>query len=486
METKPKKTKRTNFVRRPIAKQPKAPKNIENMVVAAAMTMGLGDITTVRTRLGNSSGTAGMAPLRTTRKYYRNNWEMLQHRPELYAPVEETVSRILGPGVCIVDKGMLMQPEGEFADLFRDLIEPCLARAIRWLVCYAYVVWADALVNIGEPAAEGDTAPQKQKHIVFIPDPDQVKVEFSYNKLTGAPETRVEWASEDIDARASRLHFFSESVLGITAGYQASPIDAASSIVDSIVSVRIAFHRILERIASAPIGVEDHQKTSGPAPSPLLAELQPDAIERFLDAEQLAIRDSTARERINTIINSANDDAENDIVDAPQLFAPEDRLARAVAEPVENAFVPIPPGMRAASIQPPAYFTDFNATDERLMRQVARLMGMEAAAAPVSNKNKEGTLSPAAGAGGAFTDRQKAWQKALSELATRIIGTLYPGSGYRVILMSQVYPDRDLCQQLVAQGAMSEETFRGLHPNTLIEEQQLETKAQGAGSKKRG
>jgi len=350
-----------------------------------------------------------------------------------------------------------MQPEGDFALLFKNIITPCLSRSIRWLVCYAYVVWADTTAEDGS-------------RILFVPDPDQVKVSFGYNKRTGAPETFVEWTSEDIDAGASKLHLYSDSVLGITAGYQASPVDAASSIVDSIVTIRIAFHRILERICTAPIGVENHQKESGDGPPQHLAELQPSAIDHFLDSEQLMLRDMASRDRLNSIINEANDDAEMTLDREPTLVPPESRLSRALAAPVENSFVPIPPGMRAAAIQAPAYFSDFNASDERFSRQVARLMGMDAAAAPVSNKNKEGTLD-GGGKPDVFTDRQKAWQKAVSELGTQMIEELYPGKKYRVILMSQVYPDRDLCQQLVTQGSMSEETFRSLHPNPIEEEE---------------
>lgn len=456
----PAKRRRTDFVRRPVKKRVVNPENIESAIVTAAATMGLGDVTTLQTRLGGGEDgqVQGMAPLRTTKKYYRNNWEMLQNRPELFAPVEETIARILGPGVCVVDgRGTIMQPEGEFAKLFNDMILPCLARSIRWLVCYAYVVWAD-------------TRDESGKRILFVPDPDQVQVLLGYNKRTGVPETVTKWVSEDIDAAASKLHFYSDSVLGITKGYQASPVDAASSVVDSVISVRIAFHRILERISAAPIGVEDHQKPIGAAPAPHLAELQPAAIEHFLDEDQLLERDIAARERLNAIINDANDNAEAALQEEPELLPPEARMARAMAAPVENSFVPIPPGMRAASIQPPPYFSDFNATDERLIRQVARLMGMQAETAPVSNKNKEGTLGGTA-APEAFTDKQKAWQKAVAELGTQMIEELYPDRKYRVILMSQVYPDRDLCQQLVTQGSMSEETFRSLHPNPIEEEE---------------
>lgn len=240
------------------------------------------------------------APMDTTLKYYRNNWELVCKQPEVYTVINEHAAAFLCNGVCLIDEktNKILEPTGDFEFFIKRILVPVLGRAFIWAISFGYVVWADALAD-------------ESLHFVFVPDPNQVEVSFEYDKTIGHTQTSLKWAAKSINSARSRLHMYKIGPFHPSVAWQCSLIDAVSPLIDKLNRLEIARAQILQRIARPPIAIEDTAAGTGGLASRMMPETDVPITYRrdqvlFMDKAERQRHDAETFDRVSATINAAN------------------------------------------------------------------------------------------------------------------------------------------------------------------------------------
>lgn len=381
-----------------------------------------------------SSRTAikGMQAVETTLKYYRTNWEMIQSQPELYAILIEHMAKFLSGGMCIVDGGEVHVPTGEFEELINRMLIPCASRALAWMMCYSFVVWADTWID--------------GKHIVFVPDPVQIDLEFDRDETTGVTRVLLSWANKDIKPEVSKLHFYDRVSMGLSHGWQCSFVDGVSPLIDKLNELECKRFLILDRAARPPIAVQEKQggQGGGATVNSDVPLTQRHEVLYFMDEDERRKKDVETYNRLADVVTNANEEASQ--LKTELEVPPWQRLAGRLREPYENRFVYVPIGLQAARPDTHPPDLSYNQSLADLNKQIRVLMG-----APVDEENKT-------------TPIQTMLQDSLARLCSDMIGVLYPEKNIHIVLKNRILEDRDMSMALLKQGGISRDTFDTLHP----------------------
>lgn len=432
MDTQPRKKRRVSYEDKPnIGRQPGF-----GLFNANDISYGFGGSATINMKADGSAGegasTKGKRAIETTLKYYEGNWEMLQCEPYLMGIFYQHMGFFFSGGMCLTVGDDIVIPTGNFKALIDDVIQPAVARALIWLMCYSYVVWADVKVD--------------GKHIVFVPDPSQVDVEFIRDKTTGMNRTVVTWVQQTINPEVSRLHFFDQIPMGISIGWQCSMIDAVSPLIDRLNTLEIARALILDRAARPSIPVQEHHSGQGQrmidSDVPITQRRD---IREFMDEKDKTRIDAITLDRVMNRIDAAygNSDAKTKTYKVP----PWERISNGLNEPRESNMILIPTGLQVGprDTHPPDLSHNQSISD--IVASLNHIMGLP------KDPAVEGP-----------THVQIMLQDALARIATDMMAVLYPGKKMGVQLMNRIKMDRDMSMDLVRQGAMSRETHATLHP----------------------
>lgn len=394
---------------------------------------------------GGSGGGDWRGGTYSCQKYYQDNWDLLKNQPDVRSAVMQNLGAMMCKGICIMDGGNVMKPEGAFRALVDECIIPALEHAYFWLLCFGLVVWCRTTWN-GRP-------------YLFVPPPSAVDVRFETDKTTGVVAVHVNWISKEVDSSVSALYVYRTAPCTIFDTAASSIIDGIAPLVDNLANYEMYRAVVLRRVALPSVIVQESASGSGIVePNIDVPSLSRHDQARLMTATQLARADQLHFDRINAAINTANAlSAEDALAMRDQMNVPPGvRIEAMIAEPVENRFVGVAPGMTAAALNAPVHDLDYNESITNVISRISAILG----------RSIDGTV--------AITPIQELTMATLGKVATAFVDSLYPGSGVQVFLMSYILADRDMAAPLVAQGVISEETYLALHP-PVTDEQKKDT-----------
>ncbi len=364
-------------------------------------------------------------PTMVVKKYYVNNWEMLQSQTELMTHVYETGDSIMAKGVYfITDDGIICEPTDDFKSFCDNYLYTAMRRGFIWFMCFGYAVWFKTY--------------RHGREVVFVPDPCQVIVDHLYDKKTQAPLVTLEWKEEDVD---SQLYYFAGNPFATTREFQCSPMDAVGPLIDQLEQMKQARILMMNNIARPQAAVQENiRRTVG-------TDINADAPNELNTASRLMLQHAEIEGGDDQMLNRVNQmrrrnaEAVSELADTVgvESIPPYMRTQRALEEPISNRFVSILPGMQAVNINTPVHDLDYNTNYQFIIAMLDRIMGVKPAAPPTGTGDSK--TQPPGGGGKPDGDIAYKWRQLLGDFATSIVRTLYNPDSFRLFDPRQTWDE---------------------------------------------
>jgi hypothetical protein len=364
-------------------------------------------------------------PTLVVRKYYKNNWEMLQSQTELMTYIYEQGDAFAAQGVYFVtDDGIICEPTDDFKSFIDNYLLKAIRRGFVWFMCFGYAVWFKTYAH--------------GREVCYVPDPGQVTIQHLYDKKTQAPRVTLEWNEDGVD---SQLYYYEASAFGITHDFQCSPMDAVGPLIDQLNEMKQARMLMLNNIARPQVAVQDIAKRPG------MGDINEDAPNDMNTVSRLMLQDAEIKGSDAQMFDRVQEMRAKNAEAAQELnkvgyesIPPHRRLEIALAEPISDRFISIPSGMQAVNINTSVHDLDYNTNYQFIISMLDRLMGVKPQPTEGSG-GSGGKAAPPPGGGKTDGDIAYKWKQLLSEFATSIIKTLYLPESFRLFDPRQTWQE---------------------------------------------
>lgn len=363
-------------------------------------------------------------------EFFPDNFALLAADPWLSSIINQLSDKLLAKGfVFQLEDGTICYPNSDFKSIIDAYWHDFFRRAIRFICCKGYLVWARGVNSTGI-------------EFPFVPDWAQLRCSVKYDDTTGAPLITAAWASDN--ERMPQLYVCHQMLhTGISPGFTCSIIDSIKPRLFFLYQIERSRILTFQRIAQPDIVLQV------PAPRPTASAGNADlqglgVVQEFLaHGEDTYDDDEVAYERVQRARMMGNWRAPN----AAQMMMTMPPWAQTridMTQPIEERYHHVPHGMVAQTQTAAASDLEFYNIWKQLRAEILYAFGMTSGTGLVADTEKNQSKESSAGFAGASPDGDTIymWKETIMRIATSVFRILYHNNNLQIADARPTYAEQ--------------------------------------------
>lgn len=363
-------------------------------------------------------------------EFFPDNFSLLAADPWLSSIIDQLSDKLLSKGfVFQLEDGTICYPNASFKSIIDAYWHDFFRRAIRFICCKGYLVWARGTNNAGI-------------EFPFVPDWNQLRCRVQYDETTGAPLITAAWASDN--ERMPQLYVCHQMLhTGISPGFTRSIIDSVKPRLFFLYQIErariLTFQRIAQPDIVLQVPVPRQTANAGSADLQGLGVVQ----EFLSHGEDTYDDDEVAFERVQRARVMGNSRAPN-AMQMMQTIPPWAQTRIDMTQPIEERYHHVPHGMVAQTQAAAASDLEFYNIWKQLRAEILYTFGMTSGTGLVADSEKTQSKQSSAGYAGSSPDGDTIymWKETIMRIATSVFRILYHNNNLQIADSRPTYAEQ--------------------------------------------